>query len=280
MPLFHTLMKLAVLPHGALWRERRPGVIILGYHRIGGETGSDVDLPAAVFARQMAYVREHYRVIGMDALADGLVLSEPAHRDLVAVTFDDGYRETYDHAFPVLQQLQIPATVYVATEYIDGQREFDFGVAARSGRPGRPLTWAHLREMAASRLVSIGAHTHRHRDLSLLSGEAAREEIATSQRVIEDRLGVRPRHFAYPWGMVTPAVRRVVAEYFHTAVRGGCGKNVFGAIDVLALWRQPLQQSDGMTFFRLKLRSYLDGEEYFRTLAARNRRLNSNGSPA
>lgn len=274
-------MKLAVLPHGALWRERRSGVVILGYHRIGGGTTSDIDLSTDAFARQMAYLRGHYDVIGMDALAEGSFLYDPlAPKDLVAVTFDDGYQETYDHAFPVLRRLQIPATVYVATDYVDRHREFDFGEAARHRWKARPLHWGLLREMADSGLITIGAHTHHHLDLTRLAPDDAREEVARSKRVIEDRLGIRPRHFAYPWGAFTPVVRQLVGEYFDTAVRGGCGKNVFGAFDLLALWRRPLQRSDGMAFFRLKVRSYLDGEEYFRTLAMRHRHLQSEGRPA
>lgn len=275
------MMKLAVLPHGAIWRERRPGVVILGYHRIGGGTASDIDLPALVFARQMAYLREHYDVIGMDELLEERFRKDAAStRDLVAVTFDDGYRETYIHAFPVLQQFQIPATVYVATDYVDRQRELDFGEAPRHGSKARPLTWAMLREMADTGLITIGAHTHRHADLTRLSPTEVREEVARSRQTIEDRLGMKPRHFAYPWGVLTPDVRAMAGRFFDTAVRGGCGKNVFGAFDLLALWRRPLQRSDGMAFFRLKVHSYLDGEEYFRTLAVHRGQLRSGSRQA
>ena len=264
------LVKLAVIPHGVLLRERRPGVVILIYHRVGGKTDSDIDLPVDLFARQMAYLREHCTVISMNALdEDSLSARAAGSSDLVAVTFDDGDRGVYAHAFPVLLRYRIPATLYLATRYIDAQQPFDFGGYASAPERPLPLTWAQVREMAETGLVTVGAHTHNHVDLRRLSSAAVQDEVGRSRRVIEDRLGITPRHFAYPWGLMTAQVKDIVGEHFRTAVRGGCAKNPFAAMDRLALWRRPVQQSDGFGFFRLKLGSYLDGEEYFRQLAGR-----------
>jgi len=258
-----------VLPYGLLFRERRPGVAIATYHRIGGGTDSDIDLPQALFARQMAYLRRHRALVGMDEVADGMPRGDG---DVVAVTFDDGHKELYDHAMPVLQRYRIPVIVYLATDYVERQRPFDFGAYGRSPRPALPLSWVQVREMVSSGLVTVGAHTHRHLDLTRLSPAAVRGEMEHSRRLIEDRVGVPVRHLAYPWGTVTPAVRALAGEFFTTAVRGGCGKNPYGTIDLLALWREPVQQADGFWLFRLKLASYLDGEEFIRQWWTRRRR--------
>lgn len=258
------LMKLGVIPYGALFRDRRRGLIILIYHRVGGGTNSSIDMPVDVFERQMAHLRERYTLVSLDtAVADG-TLHRAGGPDLVAVTFDDGHRETYDQAFPIMLRYRVPATVYLATRYVESQQPFEFGhYAAQGGRP-LPVTWEQAREMVASGLVGIGAHTHSHVDLTRLPTATVRDEVERSRRLIEDRVGVPARHFAYPWGKMTPAVRATVAESFATAVRGGCRKNPFGGLDPMGLWRTPIQQSDGFWFFRLKLGSYLDGEEFFR----------------
>jgi peptidoglycan/xylan/chitin deacetylase (PgdA/CDA1 family) len=279
--VLHSLLKVATIPYGVFFRERRPGLIILGYHRIGGRTGSDIDLPAAEFTWQMTYLRKHYTLVSMDAIVNRSVREDLSTRaDVVAVTFDDGFREIYDVAFPVLREHGIPATVYLATRYVDKQEPFDFGGYARPGVRPQPLSWAQMREMIDTGLITAGAHTHGHPDLTRLPAGRVREELGRSRQLIADRLGVTPQHFAYPWGKVTPSVRRIVGEYFRTAVRGGCGKNPFGTCDPLALWRRPIQQSDASWLFRLKLKSYLDGEEYVRTLAARLRRPGVQGEPA
>jgi peptidoglycan/xylan/chitin deacetylase (PgdA/CDA1 family) len=189
--------------------------------------------------------------------------------DRVAVTFDDGYLETYTNAFPILQRYGIPATVYLATRYIEAGIPFDFGGTRAVVPAPRPLCWPHVRAMVESGLVTVGSHTHSHVNLSRVSLDVARGELALSSRVIGDRLGTRPVHFAYPWGIVTAELKSVVGEYFKTAVAGGTGKNLPGAVDLLALKRIPIQRSDGLGLFRLKLKSFLDGEEFFRTLARR-----------
>lgn len=281
MNALHGLVKLAAIPYGVLFRERRAGLIILAYHRVGGGTASDIDLPAPEFARQMAYLKAHYTLVSMDTVINRPVredLTTPS--DVVAVTFDDGYRETYDVVFPVLQQYQIPATIYLASRYLEAQEPFDFGTFARAGRRPAPLSWAQVREMVASGLVTAGAHTHGHMDLTRLSTDLVRDDLERCRQLIADRVGVPPQHFAYPWGRVTPAVRRITGQYFRTAVRGGCGKNPFGTFDPLTLWRRPIQQSDVSWLFRLKLESYLDGEEYLRTFAARLRRPRIHGEAA
>jgi peptidoglycan/xylan/chitin deacetylase (PgdA/CDA1 family) len=253
-----------------MFRDRRPGLVILCYHRVGGGTESEIDLGHAVFERQMAYLHTHCHVISLNDLADDSAAVQAGVGDVVAVTFDDGHRETYDVAFPVLQRHRVPATVYVPTDYVERQRPFDFGAHRRNEQRAWPLTWLQIREMVDSGLVAIGGHTHTHADLTRLEPSAARAELERNRRTIEDRLGVAPRHFAYPWGALTPALKPVVGEYFVTAARGGSGKNPYGRVDPLALWRRPVQQSDGFWFFRFKLHSYLDGEEYLRGLAARH----------
>jgi peptidoglycan/xylan/chitin deacetylase (PgdA/CDA1 family) len=265
------LAKLGALTYGAARRERRPGLIILVYHRVGGGTAAQIDLPVELFARQMTLLRERYTLVTLDDVGRGLGTA-PGERDVVAVTFDDGYEETFTRAFPILRRHAIPATVYLTTRYIETQQAFDFGAYAHDPRRPRPLTWAQVREMAASGLVTVGAHTHSHADLVRLPPRAVRDEVERCRRLIEERVGVPVRHFAYPWGRMTPDVRRVVGETFATAVRGGCGKNPFGTLDPLALWRQPVQQADGLWFFRLRLGSYLDAEEAFRRIAERVRR--------
>lgn len=264
--------KLALLPHGALFRDRRPGLVILIYHRVGGGTTSEIDLPAGLFERQMAYLREHARPVALDAVLDGaLEDAGGGPGDVVAVTFDDGSRDLYERAFPVLLRYRIPATVFLVTRHVETQTPFDFGAYARSGQRAAPLTWIQVREMAASGLVAIGGHTHGHVDLTRVSDAEARAEVERCAALIADRVGRPPAHFAYPWGRLSPRARAVVGERFRTASRGGSAKNPFGRFDLLGLWRRPVQRSDGFWLFTMKVRSYLDGEEVLRDLVSSRR---------
>jgi peptidoglycan/xylan/chitin deacetylase (PgdA/CDA1 family) len=209
-------------------------------------------------------LRARSRVVGLDlvaALADGG--AAPPH-DLAAITFDDGYADVYEHAVPVLRRLGLPATIYVATAFVGSGAPYPFEASLPPAAAGRPLDWDQLREMEATGLVTVGAHTHTHADLSVLPEAAVERELAVCNAAIAERLGRPPAHFAYPWGRTSPAARAVVVRTYRTAAVGGSRKNPYGRIDARALLRIPIQRSDGRTFFRLKLESYLLAEEWLR----------------
>lgn len=250
-----SLVRWGLVPYQIMRGERRPGVLILMYHRIGGGTRSEIDLGASAFERQIVHLRRRYRIISLDEVAGLRPFDAAARRDLVVVTFDDGYEETYTTVYPVLRRLGIPATVYVPARYIEDGRPFDFGVHRHtdpSQRP-RPITWEQASEMVRSGLITIGAHTSTHVDLSLASPPQALREIEEGDRLIEARLGIRPIHFAYPWGRWSLETHRLVASRYRTVGLGGPGKNIYVDLDPSRLWRYPVIQSEGYWLFRIRL---------------------------
>lgn len=96
-----------------------PKVAILCYHRVGTE-GVPLysNLPPEVFEAQMEFLSNRYRVIPLDSLVEELQDRHKA-KQAVVVTFDDGYRDLYAHALPVLQKYRVPATVYLTADAIE-----------------------------------------------------------------------------------------------------------------------------------------------------------------
>jgi len=93
--------------------------LILCYHRVGIEGVPLFSrLEPSVFEAQMRYLREHYRIISLRRLCDELREGNGPGPAL-AITFDDGYRDLYKYAFPVLQKYQIPATIYLIGECVE-----------------------------------------------------------------------------------------------------------------------------------------------------------------
>lgn len=256
-------VKAALLPYGAVVRERRPGLTILNYHRVGGGTTSQIDLPVELFEWQMDHVRRHCLVIALDELLDHSALSV----DAVAITFDDGYADLYEHAYPILRRFGLPATVYVATRFLEEGILRPGGDGTGGRGEARPLGWAQAVEMMHSRLITIGGHTHAHADLARAGAAEVEADLDRADRLMVERLGVRPRHFAYPWGRSSPTTRDAVARRYRTAAAAGVQKNPYDALDLMRLRRVPIQRSDGRLFFRLKLGSYLAGEEWLRSRA-------------
>ena len=255
--LGRSLVRWGTWPYHVLRRDRRPGAIVLLYHRVGGHTRSEIDMTARAFERQMRFVHRQYRVVTLDELvalnAQGGI--RDASRDVLAVTFDDGYIETYTVVFPILCRYRIPATVYVPAMYVEEGRPFDFGAFQRldPARRPRPLSWTQAAEMMRSGLVAVGGHTNTHADFSQIPVSEAHRELDNCDRLMESRLGLRPRHFAYPWGYWSPDTHALVASRYETVTLGGPGKNTYAGLDLSRLWRYPVRQSDGFWFFRAQI---------------------------
>jgi peptidoglycan/xylan/chitin deacetylase (PgdA/CDA1 family) len=238
-------VKAAVLPGGIVSRRRQGDVVVLLYHRVGGR-GGEIELPAALLERQLATLAEHERVLDLDQVVAGDTGGG------VVVTVDDGYRDFHDSVLPLLVRYRIPAVLYLATSLVAGE--------GATGDDPDALTWTQLAEAVATGLVTVGAHTHGHTDLSRAPERVCQEEMARSKELVEDRLGVACRHFAYPWAVGSPAADRVARRLFDSAALDAWRTNRSGAIDPWRLGRTPVLASDGLAFFRAKVQGRLDGE--------------------
>jgi peptidoglycan/xylan/chitin deacetylase (PgdA/CDA1 family) len=236
--------KSAVLPLG-LFGRRRPGdVVILCYHRVGAGN-REIDLPLATFRRHLDRLVERERVVSLDSALS----SEDGGG--VVLTFDDGFRDFSDHVLPALVGHRLPAVLYLATGFVEGEEE---------ALPGDSLSWSQLEEAVATGLVAVGSHTHRHVRLSKVSETEAQQDLRRSKELIEDRLGVACRHFAYPWGVGINGSDRIVRRLFQTAALHGWKTNRAGRIDPYELGRTPVLRSDGQVFLRAKVAGILDSE--------------------
>jgi peptidoglycan/xylan/chitin deacetylase (PgdA/CDA1 family) len=244
--------------------RRTDGLVILVYHRVGGRTPVSVDLPRPLFAEQLAVLAGEWAPTTLDTAADLLAApAAPSGPPAVCVTFDDGTADFVDEALPELVAHRVPATLYVATDHVEAGRPFP--------DDGRPVSWAALGDALTTGLVTIGSHTHSHRLLDRVGGPEAAEELDRSVSLIEDRLGVACRHFAYPKALPgSAAAEQEVRQRFRTAALAGTRPNPYGRTDLHRLHRSPVQVGDGLRWFRRKAAGGLGLEDDLRRL--RNRR--------
>jgi peptidoglycan/xylan/chitin deacetylase (PgdA/CDA1 family) len=243
--------KVGLLPLGIAGRRRARDVVILGYHRVGVGRG-EIDMPTSVFEQQLDLLASRGEVRPLD---DAL-----RHGGGVVLTFDDGTRDFYDTVLPLLVARKLPAVLYLATAMPDPSNSLELG-------PG--VSWTMLQESVGSGLVTVGSHTHTHADLARATDGEAEAEMRRSKELIEDRLGSACRHFAYPWGVGSPAADTVARRLFDSAAIDGWRTNRWGAIDPHRLGRTPILRSDGTVFFRIKVRGMLDSERHVYRLARR-----------
>ena len=198
-------------------------------------------------------------LIGMS----GSAASQNASDLLVAYySFDDGTADFTDVVVPALDRHGLPATLFVATHYVDEQADFPWGAP--------PTSWSALRDSLAGGNVTIGSHTHAHWLLDRLDADAITADLDRSIELIGEHLDVDARHFAYPKALPgTNAAEAEVRRRFTTAALARSRVNEPGKTDLHRLWRTPIQRSDGHDFFVAKAAGGLRLEGELRDLIAR-----------
>lgn len=180
-------------------------VPILMYHYISEPPpDSDVyrvDLSVAPnsFRQQMAYLKENgYTTIDFYDLSSAIVAHSELPEKPILLTFDDGYIDNYEEAFPILQEFGYKGTFFVVTEFID------------AGREGY-MTWEMIEEMAQAG-QRIESHSRTHPDLSTKSRDGLIWEILGSQETLTAHIGYKPRYFCYPGGTYNDETIQILKE--------------------------------------------------------------------
>lgn len=241
---------------------------ILTYHSLD-DSGSVISVSPALFAAQMAQLHgTGVRVVPLDEMF-ALPTGQETDRARVALTFDDGFANFFDHGWPVLRHYGFPATVFLVTDHCGSDNDWPSQPAEVERRA--LLTWSQVRALSAEG-VSFGCHTRSHPDLTRLSLPEIDDELSNSKSAIESAVGKPVTTLAYPYGAFDPAVRARAAEYFKLGVSTTLGFATETS-DRLALERlDTYYLRNGLLFRRLfspGVRSYLSMRRMLRTLRSR-----------
>lgn len=213
--------------------------VVVAFHRISDGPGEALNCRPAVFDALCRLFKRHFFVIPLSELIERLRQNKPVGGAL-SITFDDGYRDNFEVAAPILKRLDLPATFFVATRFIESAQVPFWD--ERDGVESEWMSWAHVRELAAMGF-EIGGHTMNHADLGTVTREDALVEIEGCRDALSERLGRRVRNFAYPFGGVdniTPETRRLVADAGFESCLSCHGGIVSPTDDVYALPREPI----------------------------------------
>lgn len=214
---------------------REAVVPILMYHHVAEQRPEwdrirrNLSVSPATLRRHLEYLRLNgYQAVTVADLVRHLAVGVPLPERPVILTFDDGYRDNYELAFPLLQEFGFVASFYPVTAPIDqGSPEF--------------MTWAQVREMHEAGM-EFGSHSYTHPDLRRQGEDYLIWQVLGSREAIEERIGEPVRVFAYPSGAYDgQVVETVQALGFWAALTAdqGCRHRSDGLLTLARIRVQP-----------------------------------------
>ncbi|MBP3690808.1 MAG: polysaccharide deacetylase family protein [Schwartzia sp.] len=214
------------------------GIPILNYHQINDVDENMLTVSTTEFETQLAWLEGNgYQTITVSELLDFLEGKGSLPERPVLITFDDGYIDNYQCAFPILKKHNMKACIFLISEYVSLYPNY--------------LTWEQLAEMQASG-IEFGSHTVDHNVLTELSPNSVNHELADSKNLLEKRLGRRIDVLAYPCGYTNEYIKsRVNASGYRAAFTVNLG-NVHPGDDLYALNRVPIFGALPHTMFRFE----------------------------
>lgn len=196
---------------------------VLCYHRVGGPLELGVTRVArSVFERQMtALARSGWWTLTLDEFGEALQARHSALRNpqsAFLLTFDDGYSDLTEHAYPLLAGLGFTATTFVVTDFVGRANTWD---VRYTWHRLRHLDW-HAIERWQARGFSFASHGASHARLTWLSDAAVVQELGSSRETLRSRLGAgAARAVAYPFGAVDARVLRLARAVGYEMGFGG-----------------------------------------------------------
>jgi peptidoglycan/xylan/chitin deacetylase (PgdA/CDA1 family) len=160
---------------------------------------TDLSVTPEQFREQMAFLQANgYTTVDLYDLSQAIVSQEELPEKPIILTFDDGYLDNYEHAYPILKEFGYGGTFFVVTEFIDTQRE-------------GYMTWPMIEEMSRNGM-RMESHSRTHPDLRGMSRERLIWEILGSQETLAAHIGYKPRYFCYPGGWYDEATIEMLRE--------------------------------------------------------------------
>lgn len=214
-------------------------VPIAMYHSVTPDAtfANRLTVSAETFERQMRFLKtHHYNVLSLEELAGLIKEKKKIPPRAIVITFDDGYKNNFTYAFPILKKYKLKATMFIIINEV-GRVQND------------RLSWDQIKAMRDSGLIFFGSHALGPDPLvKIKSEDSLKKEIFNSKKILEAKLGRQINAFSYPEGRFNDKIRQlVIAGGYKVAVATNPGKN-YPDDDVFALKRLRISENAANMF--------------------------------
>ncbi len=209
---------------------------IIYYHEVvkNGEGFSYQKIDMEKFEKQMQYLHDHgYISLKFSELAGEIP------QKAVIVSFDDGFRTVYENAAPIMKKYGIKGNVYLPTAYIGEKPQF--------------MDWEMVKALDGD--FEFQAHTHNHVDIRTLTLEKMKEELATANGILKEKLGYESTAFCMPFGTYDKkSIKNLKTTGKYRYLLGSYYGTVKGKLTGRVLPRIGISNDDGLELFEKKLK--------------------------
>lgn len=177
------------------------GVPVLYYHSVDPTEGNEVTISPDRLRTQLQYIKDQgYTTLTMGELTEYILNNKEIPEKSIVITFDDGYMDNYIHAFPLLKELDMKASIFVIANGIDD---------------GYYLASSQLKEMSDAG-IDIISHTLTHPDLRNMTYNQQLEEFKSSKSILENITGKEVTALAYPFGYLNDTSKQAAKDAGYT----------------------------------------------------------------
>jgi len=192
--MMRKLFLLTLLPL-YLWADAH----LFVFHRFDDTRHPTTNTSTQTLRTEFEYLRKNdYKVISLERLHQAYQNGETINDKWVVLTIDDSFKSFYKNGLPLFKEYNYPFTLFVY-------------VQATVGNYGDYMSWAQLRE--ASKYGELGFHSYAHPHLASMSDKAIAADSKKGMAIMEEKLGYKPKYYAYPYGEYNERVRRQLEKF-------------------------------------------------------------------
>ncbi|RYA22649.1 polysaccharide deacetylase [Malaciobacter halophilus] len=169
------------------------------YHRFGDSKHASTNTTLKELEKEFTYFKDNgYEVVKLSQIIEKVKNKEEIPDNWVALTIDDSYKSFYKNGLPIFKKYNYPFSLYVYVE------------ATQKGY-GDFMTWDELKD--ASKYGEIGLHSYSHPHLTKISKQKVFNDTKKSFEVFEEKLGFKPKSYAYPYGEYNEQIKNTLKEF-------------------------------------------------------------------